>query len=88
VDHIGVEGNTHTKDFVIRREIQLKEGDPFSSVKARKSVEKLYNLGFLDNVDVDVQQPNTPERADVIFTVTEGKPGILSAGPVIPRSMA
>lgn len=80
VDHIGVEGNTHTKDFVIRREIQLKEGDPFSSVKARKSVERLYNLGFLDNVDVDIQQPNSPNKADVIFTVTEGKPGILSAG--------
>ncbi len=80
VDHIGVEGNTHTKDFVIRREIKLKEGEPFSSVLARKSVERLYNLGFLDNVDVDVQQPNSPNKADVIFTVTEGKPGILSAG--------
>jgi outer membrane protein insertion porin family len=80
VDHIGVEGNTHTKEFVIRREIQLKEGDAFSSVKARKSVERLYNLGFLDNVDIDVQQPNAPNKADVIFTVQEGKPGVLSAG--------
>lgn len=80
VDHIGIEGNTHTKDFVIRREIKIKEGEPFSSVLARKSVERLYNLGFLDNVDVDVQQPNSPSKADVIFTVTEGKPGILSAG--------
>ena len=80
VDHIGIEGNTHTKDFVIRREIQLKPGEAFSSVKARKSVERLYNLGFLDNVDIDVQQPNSPSQADVIFTVTEGKPGTLSAG--------
>ena len=80
VDHIGVEGNTHTKEYVIRREIQLKEGEPFSSVKARKSVERLYNLGFLDNVDVDVQQPVSPTKADVIYTVTEGKPGVLSAG--------
>ena len=80
VDHIGIEGNTHTKDYVIRREIKLKEGEPFNSVLARKSVERLYNLGFLDNVDVDVQQPNSPNKADVIFTVTEGKPGILSAG--------
>lgn len=80
VDHIGVEGNTHTKEFVIRREVQLKPGEPFSSVKARRSVERLYNLGFLDNVDVDVQQPESPTKADVIFTVTEGKPGILSAG--------
>jgi outer membrane protein insertion porin family len=80
VDHVAVEGNTHTKEYVIRREIQLKEGEPFSSVKARKSVERLYNLGFLDNVDVDVQQPVSPTKADVIYTVTEGKPGVLSAG--------
>jgi outer membrane protein insertion porin family len=72
--------NTHTKEYVIRREILLKEGEPFSSVKARKSVERLYNLGFLDNVDVDVQQPASPTKADVIYTVTEGKPGMLSAG--------
>src|SRR6185437_10778006 len=75
VEHISVEGNTHTKDFVIRREIQLKEGEPFSSTKARRSVERLYNLGFLDNVDIDVQQPEAPNKADVIFTVQEGKPG-------------
>lgn len=80
VNRIGVEGNTATKDFVIRREIKLKEGEAFSSVAARKSVERLYNLGFLDNVDVDVQQPDSPNKADVIFTVTEGKPGVLSAG--------
>jgi outer membrane protein insertion porin family len=80
VDHIGIEGNIHTKDYVIRREIQLKTGEAFSSVKARRSVERLYNLGFLDNVDIDVQQPNSPTQADVIFTVTEGKPGTLSAG--------
>ncbi len=80
VNRIGVEGNVATKDFVIRREIKLKEGEPFSSVAARKSVERLYNLGFLDNVDVDVQQPDAPNKADVIFSVTEGKPGILSAG--------
>jgi outer membrane protein insertion porin family len=80
VDHVAVEGNTHTKEYVIRREILLKEGEPFSSVKARRSVERLYNLGFLDNVDVDVQQPVSANKADVIYTVTEGKPGILSAG--------
>jgi len=80
VNRIGVEGNVATKDFVIRREIKLKEGEPFSSVAARKSVERLYNLGFLDNVDVDVQQPDAPNKADVIFTITEGKPGVLSAG--------
>ncbi|MBI3292079.1 MAG: outer membrane protein assembly factor BamA [Elusimicrobia bacterium] len=80
VDRIFVDGNTHTKTYVLRREILLKEGQVFNWSSARRSVEKLYNLGFLDNVDVDIQQPSGPQRADVVFTVTEGKPGILSAG--------
>jgi outer membrane protein insertion porin family len=80
VDGIYVDGNTYTKDFVILREVLVKPGDVFAANKIRRSVEKIYNLGFLDDVQVDVQQPRSPDRADVVFTVKEGKPGILSAG--------
>ncbi|MBI4396721.1 MAG: outer membrane protein assembly factor BamA [Elusimicrobia bacterium] len=80
VDRLYVDGNTYTKDQVIRREILLKEGDIFSAGKVRRSVERIYNLGFLDDVQVDVQQPRSPDTADIVFTVQEGKPGILSAG--------
>jgi outer membrane protein insertion porin family len=80
VDRIYVDGNTYTKEQVIRREILLKEGDVFAAGKVRRSVEKIYNLGFLDDVQVDVQQPRSPTRADIVFSVVEGKPGILSAG--------
>jgi outer membrane protein insertion porin family len=80
VDRIYVDGNTFTKENVVRREVLLKSGDVFSSVKMRRTVEKLYNLGFLDDVQVDVQQPKSPDRADIVFSVKEGKPGVLSAG--------
>ena len=80
VDGIYVDGNTYTKDYVILREVLVKPGDVFAANKIRRSVEKIYNLGFLDDVQVDVQQPRSPDRADVVFTVKEGKPGILSAG--------
>ncbi|MBK8574169.1 MAG: outer membrane protein assembly factor BamA [Elusimicrobia bacterium] len=80
VDRIYVDGNTYTKEKVIRREVLLTSGDVFSAVKMRRTVEKLYNLGFLEDVQVDVQQPRSPERADVVFSVKEGKPGVLSAG--------
>jgi outer membrane protein insertion porin family len=80
VDRIYVDGNTYTKEKVIRREVLLKSGDVFSAVKMRRTVEKLYNLGYLEDVQVDVQQPRSPERADVVFSVKEGKPGVLSAG--------
>lgn len=80
VDRIYVDGNTFTKENVVRREVLLKSGDVFSSVKMRRTVEQLYNLGFLDDVQVDVQQPRSPDRADIVFSVKEGKPGVLSAG--------
>lgn len=80
VDGIYVDGNTYTKEYVLKREVLLKSGDIFSATKLRRSVEKIYNLGFLDDVQVDVQQPRGPNLADIIFTVKEGKPGILSAG--------
>lgn len=80
VDGVYVDGNSYTKEYVIRREVLLKPGDIFSAGRMRRSVEKIYNLGFLDDVQVDVQQPRNPDLADLIFTVKEGKPGILSAG--------
>jgi outer membrane protein insertion porin family len=80
VDGVYVDGNTYTKEYVIKREVLLKSGDIFSASKMRRSVEKIYNLGFLEDVQVDVQQPRSSELADIIFTVKDGKPGILSAG--------
>jgi len=80
VDGIYVDGNTYTQSYVIEREVLLKGGDIFSASRLRRSVEKIYNLGFLEDVQVDVQQPRDPNLADLIFTVKEGKPGILSAG--------
>ncbi|MBD3271981.1 MAG: outer membrane protein assembly factor BamA [Elusimicrobia bacterium] len=80
VDRIYVEGNTYTKEHVIRREIILKEGEAFSARKVRRSMEKIMNLGFLDDVQIDIQQPEDMDRADVVFEVREGKPGMLTAG--------
>lgn len=80
VDGVYVDGNTYTKEYVIKREVLLKPGDVFSAGRMRRSVEKIYNLGFLEDVNVDVQQPRDPNQADLIFSVKEGKPGVLSAG--------
>ncbi|MCG3203882.1 MAG: Outer membrane protein assembly factor BamA [Elusimicrobia bacterium] len=80
VDGVYVDGNTYTKDHVIKREVLLKPGDVFAAGRMRRSVERIYNLGFLEDVNVDVQQPRDPNLADLIFSVKEGKPGVLSAG--------
>ncbi len=81
VGHVDVDGNRATKKFVLRREIIIKPGDIFRSSRVRRSIEKIRNLGFIDDVDLDVQPtPSDPEKFDLTFDVTEGKPGSLTAG--------
>ena len=81
VDHVDVDGNKATKTYVIKREVVIKPGDRFSAARVRKSREKIMNLGFMDDVDVDLQpSPVDPDKVDLTFDVTEGKPGVLTAG--------
>jgi outer membrane protein insertion porin family len=81
VDHVDVDGNKATKTYVIKREVVVKPGDRFSAARVRKSREKIMNLGFMDDVDVDLQpSPVDPDKVDLTFDVTEGKPGVLTAG--------
>lgn len=79
VAHVDVEGNKATKTYVLAREIVIKPGDPFSASRVRKSREKILNLGFIDDVEFDLQ-PAGEDKVDLTFDVTEGKPGVLTAG--------
>lgn len=80
IDHVDVEGNKATKTYVIRREVTTKPGDMFQASKIRKSREKIMNLGFIDDVDIDIESPTDPDKVDLTYDVTEGKPGMLTAG--------
>ncbi|HNW45096.1 MAG TPA: outer membrane protein assembly factor BamA [Elusimicrobiales bacterium] len=86
VDHVDVEGNKATRSYVLRREITQKEGEVFSSSKVRRSQEKLFNLGFIDDVNPVINPTADPDKVDLIFDVTEGKPGMLTAGAGISSS--
>ncbi|MBI4059803.1 MAG: outer membrane protein assembly factor BamA [Elusimicrobia bacterium] len=81
VGHVDVEGNKATKTHVLRREIVIKPGDMFRSSRVRRSIDKIRNLGFIDDVDLDLQQtPSDQDKVDLTFDVAEGKPGMLTAG--------
>ena len=80
VGNIDVEGNKVTKTYVLKREIVQKEGRIFSSGKIRRSQEKLFNLNFLDDVGIVINPTPDPDKVDLVFDVTEGKPGSLTAG--------
>ena len=80
VGNVYVDGLVSTKEFVIRREVPLNEGDVFSAKKVRRGMEKIYNLGFIDSVEPQLLPTDNPDVMDLALAVTEGKPGMLSAG--------
>ncbi|MBI2070021.1 MAG: outer membrane protein assembly factor BamA [Elusimicrobia bacterium] len=80
IANIYVEGLLKTKPHVIRREILLKEGDLFSWKRLLRSTDKIYNLGFIEDVRPDYDATPNPDYVDLIFDVKEGRPGMLTAG--------
>jgi len=80
VDHVDVEGFKATKGYVFKRELVIRPGMMFQVSKIRKSQERIFNLGFIDDIRLDVQSPYDPDKVDLTFEVFEGKPGMLTAG--------
>jgi len=81
VHQVDVEGNLRTKDVVIRRELRIYPGEPFNGAKIRKSLERLYNLGYFEEVNVDTEPvPQEANREDLKVRVKEAKTGSFSFG--------
>ena len=79
VGRVNIEGNTKTKDKVIRREMPLKPGDPFNSVELETAKSRLEGLGYFSSVDVDAQ-PGRGGYRDINVLVEERRTGSVSAG--------
>lgn len=80
VDKIEVKGNTKTKDVVIRRELRLAPGERFDGQKLRRSKERLYNLGYFEDVSFDIVEGSSPTNRNLVVTVKETKTGEISFG--------
>ena len=80
VGKIEIRGNVKTKDIVIRRELRVYPGDRFNGDKIRRSKERIYNLGFFENVSFDTEPTETPDVQSLIVTVKETKTGEFSFG--------
>ncbi len=81
VERIDITGNVRTLDKVIRREFRLVEGDAFNTARLRRSRERLQNLGYFKEVEVDnVPSEVHPDRTVVTATVEEQSTGELQFG--------
>lgn len=80
VDRINIKGNTRTRDYVIRREMRLAEGDAFSSNRLQRSKDRLSYLGFFEKTDIERQEGDAPDKMNLDVTVTEQSTGEFNIG--------
>ena len=80
VRRIEVRGNLRTKDVVIRRELRIYPGEPFNGAKIRKSLERLNNLGYFEETNVETEPTKAADREDLVVRVKEAKTGSFSFG--------
>jgi outer membrane protein insertion porin family len=80
VERIDITGNSVTKDKVIRREFRFAEGDPYDSALARKTKQRLTDLGYFGDVKITPQPGSAPDKVVALTEVTEKATGQLSLG--------
>ena len=75
-----VTGYENTKKYVFTRELSIHPGDLYDNEKIRRSQTKILNLGFINDVQIDLQPTADPQKVDLGFNVVEGRPGMFTAG--------
>lgn len=80
VGKINIKGNTKTKDIVIRRELRVYPGEKYDGDKLKRSKERLYNLGFFEDIYFDTIKTAKPNVRDLDVYVKETKTGEFSFG--------
>nr|WP_133646210.1 outer membrane protein assembly factor BamA [Paraburkholderia flava] len=81
VRRVNIEGNTRTRDEVVRREMRQFEGAWFDSTRLALSKDRINRLGYFTDVDVTtVPVEGTPDEVDVDIKVTEKPTGSISLG--------
>jgi outer membrane protein insertion porin family len=81
VRHINVNGNTRTRDEVVRREMRQLESSWFDSSRLALSKDRINRLGYFTDVDVTtVPVEGTQDQVDVDVKVTEKPTGAITLG--------
>lgn len=87
VEDIIPAGNKKTRNKVITREFVQKKGKPFNKFLVRRSVERVYNLGFFDDVNVRMLPgEQDPNNVIIEIDVLEHKTGTITLGAGYSKS--
>jgi outer membrane protein insertion porin family len=80
IERINVNGNVRTKDYVIRREFRLAEGDAYNPLLVDRAKKRLNSLGFFKAVDIKRRPGTTSDRVILDVDLVEQSTGELSFG--------
>jgi len=80
INKIKIQGNAHTRDIVIRRELRMYPGDQFDGTKLRLSKQRLKDLGYFEDVGYDIEDTTQEDFKDLVVQVKEAKTGSFSFG--------
>ena len=80
VEKINIYGNNITQENVIRNQLELDEGDPFSEILTKKTENNIKSLNFFKNVNTEVIDAKEPNSKIINIEVTEKPTGEILAG--------
>jgi outer membrane protein insertion porin family len=78
IERINIHGNTRTRDYVIRREFDIGEGDPYNRALIDRAERRLKNLNFFKSVKITNEPGSAPDRVIVNVNVEEKSTGQFS----------
>ncbi|MBO0711168.1 MAG: outer membrane protein assembly factor BamA [Acetobacteraceae bacterium] len=78
IERINIRGNTKTRDYVIRREFDLAEGDAYNRALIARAERRLKNLNFFKTVKISTEPGSAPDRVIVDVDVEDQSTGEIS----------
>ena len=80
IQRIDIRGNTRTRDYVIRREFDVSEGDAFNQVLIQRAKRRLEDLDYFTSVNISTVPGGQPDRIVLVVSVVEKSTGEFSIG--------
>jgi outer membrane protein insertion porin family len=78
IEQINIRGNTRTRDYVLRREFDVSEGDPYNRALIARAERRLKNLGYFKEVKIQTEPGSAPDRVVINVVVEEQSTGEFS----------
>ena len=78
IERINIHGNIRTRDYVIRREFDIAEGDPYNRALIDRAERRLKNLNFFKSVKITNEPGSAPDRVVLNVELEEQSTGDFS----------